>query len=493
MQDYDYFCRCIHFLSPMSLDEILKKLDAETKSRMARKVPSWFDDSSSVIPGSDRESLIFPSSLSTQQCSSEKTALYKARVASNALLASRSPQRACPPTDTGRGRGPLDTSSRQRTQETMGGAGESKANGVPLGAYCLPQGQIADLTGGLGVDSWAFSKCFEKVLYNEANAELAEAVKHNFKVLGCSNIEVSNRLLEPENLKDILGDFEPDVIFLDPARRSAAGKKVFLLEDCQPDVLKLKDELLAASPNLLLKLSPMADITMLLQRLGPAVRQLHVVAFDGECKELLVWVQRNWSGPAELIIHEDGVTLGPFDRTSSLTSEQGMPGECTRMAIGHNFCPEGVLPGQIIYEPGKALLKAGLFDYPCTLGYAKLAKHTHLYIAPDSFQETSFPTGSGISLPGKYFRIEKVLPLQSKTIKEIARQGISAEVSTHNVPIKAEDLRTRLHATPSATSHLFAVGCSDSNYLLIAQRVMRNQSSLSPTPNWSYCPGGSLV
>lgn len=414
MQDYDYFCRCIHFLSPMSLDGILKKLDAETKSRMARKVPSWF----SVIPGPDRESLIFPSSLSTQQCSSENTALYKARVAFQALAADR----------------------------------------------------IADLTGGLGVDSWAFSKYFEEVLYNEANTELAEAVKHNFEVLGCSNITISNRLLEPGNLKDILGDFKPDIIFLDPARRSATGKKVFLLEDCQPDVLKLKEELLAASPNLLLKLSPMADITMLLQRLGAAVRELHVVAFDSECKELLLLLQRGWSGPVEFILHEDGITLGPFDRTSAPA-----PGE-------DNANAADVRPGAILFEPGKALLKAGLFDYPCTLGYTKLAKHTHLYIAPDSFQATPSchsDRSGGISLPGKYFRIEKVLPLQSKTIKEIARQGIAAEVSTHNVPIKAEDLKKRLHATPSATSHLFAVGCSDSNYLLIAQRVMRG---------WTICP-----
>lgn len=408
MQDYDYFCRCIHFLSPMSLDDILKKLDAETRSRMARKVPSWF----SVIPGPDRESLIFPSSLSTQQCSGEPAALYKAQVAFQALAADR----------------------------------------------------IADLTGGLGVDSWAFSKCFEKVLYNEANSELAEAVKHNFEVLGCGNITVSNKLLKPGNLKEILGDFKPDIIFLDPARRSAAGKKVFLLEDCQPDVLKLKEELLAASPNLLLKLSPMADITMLLQRLGPAVRQLHVVAFDGECKELLLLLQRGWSGPVELILHEDGITLGPFDRTSAPA-----PGE-------DNANAADVRPGAILFEPGKALLKAGLFDYPCTLGYTKLAKHTHLYIAPDSFQETSFPTGSGISLPGKYFRIEKVLPLQSKTIKEIARQGIAAEVSTHNVPIKAEDLKKRLRATPSATTHLFAAAGVNADYIIIASVILDARS-----------------
>ena len=419
----------------MSLDDILKKLDAETRSRMARKVPSWFS-------GSNREPLLFPSSLSTQQCSGEPAALYKAQVALHALAADRSPC-PCPWVDT------------------------------PSGGFCLPQGRIADLTGGLGVDSWAFSKRFEKVLYNEANSELAEAVKHNFEVLECSNITVSNKLLEPGNLKDILEDFKPDIIFLDPARRSAAGKKVFLLEDCQPDVLKLKEELLDACPNLLLKLSPMADITMLLQRLGPAVRELHVVAFDGECKELLVLLQRGWTGPASLTICEDGQALH-FPDYYSTTSDNNvrystqnafsgnntLTGECTRMAIGRNFWPEGVLPGQILFEPGKALLKAGLFDYPCTLGYTKLAKHTHLYIAPDSS-----------SLPGKYFRIEKVLPLQSKTIKEIARQGIAAEVSTHNVPIKAEDLKKRLHATSSATTHLFAAAGVNADYIIIASVI----------------------
>lgn len=400
----------------MSLDDILKKLDAETKSRMARKVPSWF----SVIPGPDRESLIFPSSLSTQQCSSENTALYKARVAFQALAADR----------------------------------------------------IADLTGGLGVDSWAFSKCFEKVLYNEANSELAEAVKHNFEVLGCGNITVSNKLLKPGNLKEILGDFKPDIIFLDPARRSAAGKKVFLLEDCQPDVLKLKDELLAASPNLLLKLSPMADITMLLQRLGPAVRQLHVVAFDGECKELLILIQRGWSGPASLTLCEDGQILNFQDYYGS-ESGQSLGG------LGTISGQAEIKPGQTLFEPGKALLKAGLFDYPCTLGYTKLAKHTHLYIAPDSFQATPSchsDRSGGISLPGKYFRIEKVLPLQSKTIKEIARQGIAAEVSTHNVPIKAEDLKKRLHATPSATSHLFAAAGVNADYIIIASVILDARS-----------------
>lgn len=426
MQDYNYFCRCFHIIFTMSLEDIIKKLDADTKARMARKVPSWF----SVIPGSDRESLIFPTALSTQQCSSEATALYKASVAVGKPLSRR---------------------------------------------------KIADLTGGLGVDSWAFSKCFDKVLYNEANSGLAAAVKHNFEILGCNNIFVSNKLLKQGSLSEILGDFEPDIIFLDPARRSQDGKKVFLLEDCQPDVLILKDELLEACPNLLLKLSPMADITMLLQRLGN-VRELHVVAFDGECKELLVLLQRGWNGPASLTLCEEGQTLHFPEYYDTISNQNPTGYRALRpvdiMGYGHSDPISGktdIEPAQLLYEPGKALLKAGLFDYPCTLGYKKLAQHTHLYIAPstdchsDSFCHSD--RSGGISLPGKYFRIEKVLPLQSRTIKELSRQGIAAEVSTHNIPIKAEDLKKRLHATPSPTAHIFAASTPAGNLLIITTRI----------------------
>ncbi len=388
----------------MSLDDILKKLDAQTRERMSRKVPSW--------SGYD---IVFPSLLSTEQCSGEAAARYKASVASIASMANSKPL------------------SELRSLRSLRPLPLSPSSSLSENLY--PTDQIADLTGGLGVDSWAFSKCFDKVLYNESNAELAAAVKHNFGVLGCDNIVVSNKLLEPGNLCDILGEFNPDVIFLDPARRSSTGKKVFLLEDCQPDVLALKEELLAAAPLLLLKLSPMADITMLHRRLGQEVTDIHVVAFDGECKELLVLLQRGYSGPATLTIHEDGTTLS----FPEYYTESPAP-----------------FAGRILYEPGKSLTKAGLFDYPCSIGYKKLAKHTHLYIAPDNYKV----------LPGKYFKIEKVLPLQSRTIKELSKQSLAAEVSCHNIPITSEDLRKRLRTTSSGVNHIFAASTPSGNILL---------------------------
>ena len=78
------------------------------------------------------------------------------------------------------------------------------------------------------MDSWAFSEVAEEVLYNEMNPALAAAARHNFKALGVTNIFIKNSEATSDSLKDIFGDFRPDVIFLDPARRDSAGKKVFL-------------------------------------------------------------------------------------------------------------------------------------------------------------------------------------------------------------------------------------------------------------------------
>ena len=387
------------------------------RQRMAKKLPAW-----------SSPELLFPTELCTQQCSSQETALYKATVASlpdcvpgPVRFAHPSHLRWAPPIH------------------------------VAMGGHAVRGHSLADLTGGLGVDSWAFSQCFEKVLYNEANPVLAEAAEHNFRVHGANNIQVSNCLLKPGNLKEILGDFRPDIIFLDPARRSESGRKVFLLEDCQPDVLTLKDELLAAAPRLLLKLSPMADITMLLERLGRTqIREVHVVAADGECKELLLLLERDWSAGPSLHIYENGQHLC-FESVKDTAEATYVSGSLETMV------------GRTLFEPGKALAKAGLFNMPCKeFGFLKLARHTHLYLLPEG-NEDSRP------LPGKYFRINQILPLSSSTIKALSKQGIAAEVSTHNIPIKAEELKSRLKAASSPSVHIFGANCTSSNYLILTQ------------------------
>ena len=350
----------------------------EVRRKLRGKVPEWV-----AVP-----SLRYPLPLSAEQCSSSRTARYKAGVA----------VAAC------------------------GG------NGM----------RVADLTGGLGVDSWAFSQRFSEVLYNEMNPALAEAATWNFRTLGVGNITVRCQELVPGGLSAVLDGFQADLLFLDPARRAADGRKVFRLEACQPDVLQLLPELLQAAPRVLLKLSPMADISLVCKQLG-GVRAVHVVAAEGECKELLLVLERGYEGPYALTVYEGGAVLEVPEETAPVYAS----------------APEGWL-----FEPGKALLKAGAFTLPCRYGLAKLSRHTHLYTAPSPVPAlTPF---------GKWFRILESVPFSNRSIKDLGRRYPSAEVTARNLPVTSDQLRAKLKVRSGGPVHIFGCTVGLDRYLLVA-------------------------
>ena len=371
----------------------------EVRRKLRDKVPEWY-----AVP-----SLVFPLRVSGEQCSSTSTAKYKALVA-----------RASP----------------------------------VLGA------RLADLTGGLGVDSWAFAQAFDQVLYNEMRPELAQAATHNFRELGLTNVQVRNCELvsgascpAPTGhlLSEVLGDFRPDVLFLDPARRAADGRKVFRLEDCQPDVLKLLPELLAACPRILLKLSPMADITLVCKQLG-CVKAVHVVAADGECKELLLVLEKGWAGPYTLTIVEDGAVM-------EIPGQAGNDGAVADPSV----MADSDRPSYL-FEPGKAMMKAGAFEVPGNFGLQKLGKHTHLYVGSE-IPEALKPFG-------KIFRILEVVPLDKRSIKDIGQKYPKADVTARNIPLTSDQLRKKLGVADGAPIHIFGlhVDALGGNYLIISSQ-----------------------
>ena len=288
---------------------------------------------------------------------------------------------------------------------------------------------MADLTGGLGVDSWAFAQRFGEVLYNEMNPVLAKVAEGNFKELGISNIRVQSKELKKGNVQEVLGGFAPDIIFLDPARRGVDGRKVFRIEDCHPDVLSLKEELLEACPRLLLKLSPMADISLVCRQLG-SVSQVHVVEAEGECKELLLLLERGYVGPYSLTLFASGAVA----------------------EIVRDDAPAGAYATTLegwLFEPGKGLLKAGAFDWPCTqFGLRKLGRHTHLYISETPVPEELRPFG-------KVFRILESAPLDKRSIKAFGERYPKAEVTARNIPLSSDALRTKLGVRSGGDVHLF--------------------------------------
>ena len=310
-------------------------------------------------------------------------------------------------------------------------------------------GIVADLTGGLGVDSVAFSQVAGDVLYYERNPELAAAAFGNFEKLGAANIAVCCAEVGPGQI-----DALPVCgwIYADPARRSAAGRKVFLLEDCEPDILTLLPSIWQKTTNVMLKLSPMADISMVASRLGSELAEIHIVALKGEVKELLCILKAgNTAGYTETVVElEDGGSLAfrPEDEAAAVAVPAPAPE-----------------PGDFLYEPRPALLKAGLFKLPCTrCGLRKFAPSTHLY------------TGPGTPVPFfKIYRIRETAPLGKSTLKDFAARYPGASVSARNLPLGSEELRSRMKmgaATRDGT-HIFGCTLGKEKILIAADTLSR--------------------
>ena len=369
----------------------------ESRRKLRDKVREWHDE----------PRLVFPLKLSAEQCSSSATGRYKAGLASR--------------------------------------------------ISCKESWAIADLTGGLGVDSWFFSQKAERVLYNEMQEVLCRAAEHNFKVLEAGNISVSNGIARQGDIEKILDGFNPDIVYMDPARRGEGGRKVFLIEDCTPDVLTLKNEIFVHTRHILLKLSPMADITMACSRLGSTCREVHVVASGGECKELLIWMDREWNDGYSITaveIHNDG-SISEF--TFSPSDEKAAAPHLSDRQMSERW----------LFEPGKALMKAGAFNLISErFGIGKLGASTHYYIVEDEAK------ADGLKGHGKIFRIIGCSPLDKRSIRSAGKDYPKAEVTARNIPMDTDTLRKKLGVSSGDDIHIFGLRSDmDGNLLLITARL----------------------
>lgn len=391
----------------------MKESAGENLRRLTLKLPEWTPFASD---------LIVPSRLSCEQCSSSHTASYKARLAVRIVGQMSGPRGNSAPSAC---------ASEDATSEL---------------------GRIADLSGGIGADSWAFASAGFSVFYNEMNADIARAAEHNFELLGCQGIVVNNSELVPGGASSLLGDFVSDIIYLDPARRSETGGKVFRLEDCSPNLLLLKDELLHLSRHLMVKLSPMADIALICNQLGDSVREVHIVGANGECKELLLWMDRDYVGSYEIV-------CGDMRFTSDMESR----------SVAEYCASEDDFVGKYLYEPSACILKAGCFKLLCDrFGLRKVGVSTQLYVADSIDGE--------LRGNGKFFTVKQIAPFSGKILSALAKEYPRCEVTARNLPISSDEMRSRMKNTSGGNVHIFAC-CADfssgksSRIVLICERV----------------------
>lgn len=388
-----------------------------SRRKMRDKVPQWYAC----------EGLFYPNTLSAEQCSSTFTALQKASL--------------CTPSSI--------SSSISNSHAIDDCCEENRSNSHAIDD-CW---NIADLTGGLGVDSWAFAQN-AKVLYNEMDPGIYAAAVHNFAELGVAErIICRNFELRPDNIDEILDGFAPDVIFLDPARRSSAGGKVFRLEDCSPNLLELAGPLLDRAPKIVAKLSPMADISLICKQLencGVSVPRVYVVGASGECKELLVEIGKVSQADREIFVVEEG---GTFRFTISEEKD------ATPSIVGK----DEPFKGRILFEPGKTLMKAGAYNLLCRNGLKKLGRSTHLYVCDEIQAE--------IAALGKVFRILEAMPFDKRSLKAAAQSHPRCEVTARNLPLSSDELRKKMGVTSGSDTHIFGVKSdTQGNLLLITRR-----------------------
>ena len=211
----------------------------------------------------------------------------------------------------------------------------------------------------------------------------------------------------------------------------------------------------------------MADITMVCERLGECCREVHIVGAGGECKELLVWMDREWKGEYEIT----AVELTSSDHGSDDTGNGYHVAKFTfrpseeKSATAQIAGKEEISAAGFLFEPGKAMMKAGGYNMICRrFGLKKLGRSTHYYIGREEMKGSA---GAQLLGLGKTFRIQEWDSLDKRSIKRIAAQYQKAEVTARNLPMDTDTLRRKLGISSSDTRHIFGLKSDTAGNLLM--------------------------
>ena len=377
-----------------ALDQIAGRQKAKVK------LPSWFATADRAMGENVDESslLVFPPHISMEQCSSEQTARYKKRQLDRLL-----------PSFLNR--------DRSRTAHFI------------------------DVTGGFGVDFSYLAQGFAEATYVERQEHLCEIAKHNFPLLGLPHANVICKELEsPLELTDL----QDAVVFIDPARRDTNGNRTYAIGDCTPNILGFIGELLQRAALVMVKLSPMLDWHQTVEDLNraceskDAVREVHIVSTQNECKELLIVLSERYESALEVHCVNDEETF-VFSPNASVAQSSSIASE-----------------PQKLYVPNASIMKAGCFmEIENTFGIRQIGKNSHLFV------------GDSVSaFPGRVFNILCVTTMNKKELKS-ALSGIDrANIATRNFPLSPEQLRKRLKVKDGGDTYLFATTTDEGDHVI---------------------------
>jgi 16S rRNA G966 N2-methylase RsmD len=311
-----------------------------------------------------------------------------------------------------------------------------------LKAHTINANVLVDLTGGFGVDSYAFSQVFRRVIHVEPDETLSAIARHNHNALRRTNIEHVAKSAE-EYLSSSTSI--TDAFYIDPSRRNELRQKVFMLKDTVPDVTALLPQLLGNAELVLIKTSPLLDLLQM-QRQLTHLQSLYVIAVNNECKELLAVCRRGFRG--EPSIHAINLTQVEESFTFTFSEEQ------------HTVSVFSA-PKKFLYEPNAAILKAGAFK---SVGekfhLSKLHVNTHFYTAESCIMD----------FPGRIFEVHATIKSDPKEVSKFFSQG-KANVITRNYPLTPDELKRKLKLGDGGEGFVIGTTSLTQKVLFAASRV----------------------
>ena len=380
---------------PLALDQIAGWQIA------CKKLPQW----------ASCEGIIYPPHISMEQCSSQFTAQYKSEIAQTLLT----------PAVTVRAR--------------MSDSAESDT--------LVARSSMVDLTGGFGVDFSYLARGFSQATYVERQRHLCDLAEHNMAALGLDQA----RIVCDDGV-EYLRQMDPvDFIYLDPARRDEHGSRTYAIEDCTPNVLELRDLLLAKSQCTLVKLSPMLDWRKAVADFDGTVREVHIVATGNECKELLLVLSQQ--------VHEEPSAPRVFCVNDNQRIDYDSAAYTQGLRIGGKPLPE---TKNYLYEPNASIMKAGCFDLvEERFGVTQVGPSSHLFVSATPVAD----------FPGRGFAIEAIGGMNKKDIKRLLNGTKQANIAVRNFPLTAPQLRKKLKLADGGPVYLFGTTMQGCDHVLL--------------------------
>ncbi len=340
----------------------------------------------------NNEEIIYPKSLSMEQASSEQTAIYKLRVAGN----------------------------------------DNKS--------------FVDLTGGFGVDFYHLARHSLRSTYLEINKELCEIANHNFGILGLQNFEVVNA----DGVWYLQNQLKfADIIYLDPSRRESSGRKVFLIEDCLPNIIEIQSDLVNKSKKTIIKYSPMLDIASALKVISN-ISEVHIISVDNECKELLLVMSKD-DKPTR--ISTTNLRKNEVEEVFdfNLDDEHVADVEYTDLVMSY------------LYEPNGSILKSGAFRLIAQrFDLYKLHLNSHLYTSNELRE----------SFPGRAFEVVDYFTPSKRNIAEFCKKNKKANITVRNYPKSVAEIRRASKIEEGGELYIFATTLkSNSKVWIVCRKV----------------------